>query len=764
MPSDDPARTPAAGEGRLIVVSNRLPLSVKKLRDGRWRSEPSSGGLQTAMAPILKRRGGVWIGWPGYGPRTSDEGWDEQIKKWKRNHGYVAVDLPADLARKFYEGYANQTLWPLFHSFSTRFDYDAETWAAYVTANRRFRDAVLEQLAPGDTIWIHDYHLMLLPRMLREVAPETRIGFFLHIPFPASELLRILPRRDEVLRGLLGADLLAFQTHADLQHFRASLLRLIGLPSQMDRVVAQGHSTRLEALPISIDPAEFTDVLEHDEPTKKALAELRARYQGQRILLAVDRLDYTKGIPQRLRAFRKLLAGAPKLRGKVTLVQVAVPSRERIPEYERLRHEVSDLVGEVNGEFGQTDWTPIVYMRRGISRSELVALYAAADVGWVTPLRDGMNLVAKEYVACHRGSDGALLLSEFAGAAAEMGEAFLVNPYDEERTASVLERILELPVEERQDRMALLYRRIQRNNVFRWADRFLMMLDAASSARVAHTDRPKDLPVEDAVEAFRAATSRLLLLDYDGTLVPYAARPREAIPPSHVLSLLAGLAAEPGVTLALVSGRSRSDLETWFGRIDKLWLIAEHGAAVRPPGGAWDLVRGGPPPGWKQKVLPLLEHYLDRTPGSLIEEKEFALVWHHRLADPEFGEWLANELVATLDEMLADSELQAIRGQKTVEVRLVWANKGSVVDRLEAEHRDATFRLAMGDDRTDEDLFERMRDRAWTVRVGEGPSTALYSVRTPAEVCSFLGRLVLAAHESVTVAAAPPAAGSRRRE
>jgi trehalose 6-phosphate synthase/phosphatase len=763
MPSDDAAVTsPPGGEGRLLVVSNRLPLSVKKTRDGRWRSEPTSGGLQSAMAPILKRRGGLWIGWPGYGPRVKDAGWTEQIARWKQELGYAAVDLPSDLARKFYEGYANQTLWPLFHSFSTRFDYDAVLWAAYVTANRRFRDAVLEHLAPGDTIWIHDYHLMLLPRMLREVAPEARIGFFLHIPFPASELLRILPRRDEVLRGLLGADLVAFQTHADLQHFRASLLRLIGLPSQMDRVLERGNSTRLEALPISIAPGEFTDLLDGDAATRKELAALRERFRGQRILLSVDRMDYTKGIPQRLRAFRKLLAGAPKLRGKVTLVQVAVPSRERIPEYERLRQEVSELVGEVNGEYGQTGWTPVVYIRRGIGRSELVALYAAADVGWVTPLRDGMNLVAKEYVACHRGADGALLLSEFAGAAAEMGEAFLVNPYDEERTASVLERILDLSVEEREDRMATLYRRVQRNNVFRWADRFLQLLDAASASRATHTERPDDLPVGDAVDAFRGAASRLLLLDYDGTLVPYAARPREAIPPAHVLSLLARLAAEPGVILALVSGRSRHDLETWFGRIDKLWLIAEHGAAVRPPGAAWDLVRGGPPAGWKGKVLPLLEHYLDRTPGSLIEEKEFALVWHHRLADPEFGEWLANELVATLDEMLADSELQAIRGNKTVEVRLVWANKGSVVDRLEAEHRDATFRLAMGDDRTDEDLFDRMRDRAWTVRVGEGPSTARYSVRTPAEVCSFLGRLIGAASDPVGVATSPHATASRR--
>jgi trehalose 6-phosphate synthase/phosphatase len=739
--------------GRLLVVSNRLPLSARKVKDGEWRGEPSAGGLQSAMNPILARRGGVWIGWPGYGPRGRDAGWDEEIARWREEHRYVAVDLPAALARRFYEGYANQTLWPLFHSFSTRFDYDAELWASYVTANRRFRDAVLEQLQPGDTVWIHDYHLMLLPRMLRDVAPEARIGFFLHIPFPASELLRILPRRDDVLRGLLGADFVAFQTHADLQHFRASLLRLVGLPSQMDRVIAQGHSTRIDALPISIAPDDFTALLEGDEETLVALASLRERFAGKRIVLAVDRLDYTKGIPQRLRAFRKLLAGAPHLRGSVTLVQVAVPSRERIPEYERLRREVSELVGEVNGEFGRPDWTPIVYMRRGISRPELVALYAAADVGWVTPLRDGMNLVAKEYVACHRGQDGALLLSEFAGAAAEMGEAFLVNPYDEDRTASALERVLEMPAEERQERMALLYRRVQRNNVYRWAERFLANLESAAAGRTVVPDRPEDLPVDAAVEAFRAAPKRLLLVDYDGTLVPFAGRPREAIPPAHVLALLGGLAAQPGVTLSLVSGRSRYDLERWFGRVDRLWLVAEHGAAVRPPGQGWELVRGGPPPGWKAKVLPLLEHYLDRTPGSLIEEKEFALVWHHRLSDPEFGEWLANELVATLDEMLADTELQAIRGNKTVEVRLVWANKGTVVDRLESEHRDAGFRLAIGDDRTDEDLFERLRDRAWTVRVGEGRSTARYSVRTPMEVISFLGRLTVAAADPVALRA-----------
>jgi trehalose 6-phosphate synthase/phosphatase len=441
-------------------------------------------------------------------------------------------------------------------------------------------------------------------------------------------------------------------------------------------------------------------------------------------------------------------------------VQVAVPSRERIPQYEELRHQVSELVGEVNGEFGTPDWTPVVYMRRGIPRSELVALYAVADVGWVTPLRDGMNLVAKEYVACQRDNHGALLLSEFAGAAAEMGEAFLVNPYDEDRMAAVLERILEAPPEELRERMNALHRRVIRNNVFTWAERFLEQLDVAASERDVRQERPQELPVEEAVSGFRAARRRRRVIDNDGTLVPYAATPREAVPPAEVLTLLRQLAEAPGTTVALVSGRSRHDLERWFGRIPDLWMVAEHGALVRSPLTlSWETLRPAPSPEWKAKVLPVLEHFLDRTPGSLIEEKEYALVWHHRLADPEFGEWLANELVATLGKMLAGTELRAVKGQKTVEVRFAWANKGEVVTWLEALRPDAGFRLAMGDDRTDEDLFQRLKSEAWTVRVGEGPSSARYSLDTPAQVRAFLSRVVEAAVGPQRAEVADPVTG-----
>ena len=736
-------------EGRLIVVSNRLPFTLRRAGDS-WRTERSSGGLASALDPVLKRTGGLWVGWPGEAPASRDERREEQLRGWRQKHGYVAVDLPAEVARNFYESYANQTLWPLFHNFPTNVVFDPAGWSAYVEANRLFRDAVLQNVAPGDSVWVHDYHLMLLPGLLREAMPQAVVGFFLHIPFPASEVFRILPRREELLRGLLGADLLAFQTHADLQHFRASLLRICGMESRMDRVKGDGCYTRLEALPIGIAPDEFLRFIEKDRATQQAYEEHRRRFAGLKILLAVDRLDYTKGIPHRLRTFRRLLERAPRLRGKVVLVQVAVPSRERIPRYEELRHEVSELVGEINGEFGSPQWTPVVYMRRGIARSELVALYAAADVGWVTPLRDGMNLVAKEYVACQRRAEGVLLLSEFAGAAAEMGEAFLVNPYDEDRTAEVLEAALDLPLEERRERMAALHRRVHRNTVFTWSERFLALLGEAASEQARRAaEQPARLPVDELADAFRRAHSRLLFLDYDGTLVPFANTPREAAPPAALSSLLSRLGRLPGTATTLISGRPRSELEAWFGKTAGLWLVAEHGAMIRAPSAeTWELTRPQIPVDWKSRVLPVLEHFVDRTPGSFVEEKAYALVWHYRMADPVFGEWLANELCANLDELLAETELRAIRGQKSVEVRLVWANKGEMVSRVEAALPTVDFRFAVGDDRTDEDLFERLPPDAWTVHVGEGMSHARFCLSGPREVVDVLEQLARSAPEA----------------
>jgi trehalose 6-phosphate synthase/phosphatase len=721
------ARKPAAG-ARIIVVSNRLPLTLKKTEHG-WDTVWSSGGLASAMNPLLGKTGGEWLGWAG------DNGEDNQqrqaiLSEWARTDQCFAVDLPKDVAAGFYEGYANQTLWPVFHNFPSLLRFDAKHWESYVEANRIFCEAVVNRYRPNDLIWVHDYHLMLLPQMLRERLRDAAVGFFLHIPFPSSEIFPVLPRREELLEGLLGADLLAFQTHAHLQQFRAALLRVLGMESKVAEVALGSRPVRLEALPIGIAPEEYTGLLNSDATTGKQYADWAQRYRGRKVLLAVDRLDYTKGVPERLRAYAHLLRTAPELREKVVLIQIAVPTREGIDTYQELRTEVNRLVGEINGQLGTPDWIPVIYINRSIERRELVGLYRLADVVWVGSLRDGMNLVAKEYVACKPGGDGVLVLSEFAGAAAEMGEALLINPYDEERTAATVNRAIAMDEQERNLRMMALHHRVVRNDVFHWGKRFLASLEDAVSNRGRYIDtQPKKLQPGEIRDAYVQAGRRLLVLDYDGTLVPFAKRPEQAVPPQALLDLLTALASDPKNRLALISGRSAESLDRWFGEVPQLNLVAEHGAELkRPSASTWESLRPQATTDWKPTVMPILEHFVDRTPGSFVEEKKYALVWHYRMAEPEFGEWLANELVSMLEAMLAETELRAFRGEKIVEVKPVWANKGEAIERLLRDFPDPDFILAAGDGRTDEDLFERAPSNAWTVHIGPGPTRASFVV------------------------------------
>ncbi len=536
------------------------------------------------MDSILKEAGGIWIGWSGISGDTPPEAVELLLKQ----ESSIAVDLPADIQEKFYEGYSNDVLWPLFHSFTSKLQFHAENWEAYIDANRRFCQAVLEQYRPGDRIWVHDYHLMLLPNMLREKLPEAAIGFFLHIPFPASDVFAILPRGEEVLQGLLGADLIGFHTHHHLQHFRHSLRRTLGVESSVDRMDVLGREIRLQALPISIAPQDFIETARKPE-TIEQIERLSSQYKDQKVVVAVDRLDYTKGIPERLRTLSRLLKDNPNWHGKLVLIQVAVPSRENVESYRILRNQVHELISSINGEFGRPDWVPIVYIHRNISRSELTAIYSLADVAWVAPLRDGMNLVAKEYVACHGDGRGVLVLSSFAGAAAEMGEALLINPLDEERTSSTILRALNMTDEEKQERMLALHRRVVRNDVFAWGERFLALLDEAVEMRNERTsEEPPPLPVSDLVASYRHAAKRLLLLDYDGTLVRFASRPHEARPDEELKRLLSALTADEANQVYVVSGRKAPDLEVWLGSIPKLGLSAEHGGRWRAPGsGNW---------------------------------------------------------------------------------------------------------------------------------------------------------------------------------
>jgi trehalose 6-phosphate synthase/phosphatase len=742
MSDHDPA--PIQASRRLLIVSNRLPLTARHTSNG-WRAERSSGGLVAVMGPLVQDGSARWLGWAGdNGGDPADQdaaGRRALLDRWAEDWGYLAVDIAPAVARAFYEGYANATLWPLLHGFPQQVVLDPASWTAYQKANERFAEACLAHLGPDDLLWVHDYQLLPLPDLVRQVRPDARIGLFLHVPFPSSEVFRILPQREAVLRGMLGADLLAFQTPLDLHGFRRSLLQVLGIQSGMDQVELDGRVVRLAAIPIGIVGEEWRRRLKEPDVGRRR-AQLVARHQGSKLVLAVDRLDYTKGIPERLRAFRRLLRTDPTRRGRVTLVQVAIPSRERIPRYRELRREVGELVSEINGEFGTPEWTPVVYILRSISPTELTALYAAADVAWVSPLRDGMNLVAKEYVASQVGDPGVLILSEFAGAAQELGEALRVNPYDEIGSVEAIQRALDMPLEERQERMALLAGRVDAGDAVHWRARFLRALREAISERDEAASRSAPVLDAGALEtAFAAAERRLVCLDYDGTLVPIVGRPEEAVPTPAVLSALESMAALPGTTAVVVSGRGHEQLERWFGDIDGLWLAAEHGALLRPAGAAdWVALHPGADGAWKALVRPMLDDAAARLPGSLVEEKSFALAWHYRLADREFGEWLASELATTLDLQLAGTDLAVLRGRKVVEVRYAWANKGEVVGAL-GDRAGADLVLAVGDDRTDEDLFERLDDAAWTVKVGRAPTRAHWRLDGPDEVLDLLGRL-----------------------
>lgn len=702
---------------RLLIVSNRLPVTIHATADGGVHVEPSSGGLATGMRGPHERMGGLWIGWPGSreglsaGARAEA---DRRLAELK----LVPVPLSGDEITRYYEGYSNGVLWPLFHYAVARIPPVVRDFDAYEAVNRRFADAVAERYQPGDRIWIHDYQLMLVPGLLRERIPEARIGFFLHIPFPSSEIFRVAPHREALLEGLLGADLVGFHTATFVRHFASSVLRILGASTEVDRVVWRGREVRLGVFPMGVDAARFSALAQTNEVRVHAESH---RTDGARLLVGVDRLDYTKGIPRRLLAFERLLQSHPELRGRVRLVQVAVPSREKVEAYAEFRDEVDALVGRIHGEWATPAWSPIHYMYRGLAESDIVALYRAADAVLVTPLRDGMNLVAKEFVASRPDGDGVLVLSEFAGAAAELSEALQVNPYDVDRTAEVFHRALSMPEDERRARMAVLRARVMRWDVHGWARAFLAKLEEAAASNEAPRLTPH-AGLKQEIARARAAEHLVLFLDYDGTLVPFAPTPDLAIPDTALLRLLERLTNRPGTEVHVVSGRKRETLERWLGRLP-VALHAEHGLWSRPLGGEWRSAEL-PPTEWREGVLGILRDYADRTPGSLVEEKTVGLAWHFRAADPEFGAVQAKDLSLHLSTLLSNVPVELLSGDKVLEVRPHGINKGRIVGEVLAAAPPDALPLAIGDDRTDEDLFAALPGEAIAVHVGPAASRA----------------------------------------
>jgi trehalose 6-phosphate synthase/phosphatase len=726
---------------RVILVSNRLPVTVKvegrEVRVGR-----SAGGLATGLRGPHERSQGTWVGWPGDVSQMT-EPQKRALASRLTELRCTPVFLSSDEVSQYYDGFSNAVLWPLFHYLLDRIPPTSQEWDAYRSVNERFADAAAAAWRdPADLVWVHDYQLVLVPQMLRARIPSARIGFFLHIPFPASEVLRILPWREQVVEGMLGADLVGFHTFTYRSHFSSAVLRILGIPTQADCIYVDGREIRLGVFPIGVDARTF-GTLAGDAEVRREAAMIRSDARGEKILLGLDRLDYTKGIPRRLLAFERLLEREPHWRGRVRLVQIAVPSRDKVPSYQEFRRQVDEMVGRINGAFASVDWTPIHYVYRPLSERQVVALYQAADVMLVTPLRDGMNLVAKEFVTCRTDEDGVLVLSEFAGAAAEMGESLQVNPYDVESMAQVFDDALRMPDDERRVRMRALRERIASRDVQHWAASFLEALGGvrAESERVQVVLSARE-DLEALASRLRSAERLLLLLDYDGTLVPFARAPDLAAPDRELLALLAALVAKPGVRVHVVSGRRRETLERWLGQLP-IGLHAEHGYWSRMGRGDPWIAPHDVSTAWQKRVARILEEATAATPGALVEAKTASLAWHWRMADPELGDQRGKELWQRLQQETEDEPVELLGGEKVIEVRPRGVTKGRVVEQVLASvDRPLPTMAAMGDDATDDDMFRTLPPGAITISVGFRPSTARYRVARPRAARALLASVI----------------------
>ncbi len=710
--------------GKLIMVSNRLPIHIES--DGSTRR--TMGGLASALEGAALEIEQVWVGWPGGAEEDFDD--LEKVRSGMRASGVAPVFLTKEELDGFYEGYANSTLWPLLHYMVERARFSNQWWEAYRRVNQKFADVIMEVADEGDQVWIHDYHLFLVPSMLRGLNKGLRVGFFLHTPFSSSEIFRVLPERAAILNGVLGADVIGFHTYNYLRHFRSSLLRVLGWETEMEGLWHDGREVRMGVYPIGHNHAGFErEIQRADFP--EILTKHRKALAGKRMILNVERLDYTKGLPEKLAAMRRFLEQNPDKRDDVLFVLIAVPSRQGVQEYDELTEKVQQEVGAINGEFGKVGHAPVQFLHRGFPMAELAAFYSTAEVCLVTPLRDGMNLVAKEFLDCQRpelsNRAGVLILSEFAGAANELSQAIQVNPHDVDEVAAALNRALEMPEDERRKRIEAMQSRLRSQDSGAWAKRFLKDLDNVPKREervVVMEMRP--LAAQIAGQA-RAGRKLGLFLDYDGTLRDFVDVPDLAVPDPELPDLLRELAAHPEISVALVSGRAPEFLEKHLGGLG-VTLVGEHGYRWMDGGqGEWSLLNPHVNIDWKTAIREHLEQASLLTPGTHVEEKQSAIVWHYRKADPEFGLWRARDLLEELTSMAANLPVTVHHGQKIVEISSIQVSKGEAVDHLMRSWQ-CDVALVAGDDQTDETMITLTPEDVefFAVKVGKGPTRAAY--------------------------------------
>ncbi|WDF53627.1 bifunctional alpha,alpha-trehalose-phosphate synthase (UDP-forming)/trehalose-phosphatase [Mucilaginibacter sp. KACC 22063] len=726
---------------KVVIVSNRLPVKVSFEND-TYNLSASEGGLATGLGSVYKQGDNVWIGWPGL--EVTDEDHQTDITEKLKELSLQPVFLTQDEITKYYEGFSNDVLWPVFHYYaSTYAHYHQSNWECYQTVNQKFCDAVLAVIKPGDTIWIHDYQLMLLPKLIRDVQPDISIGFFLHIPFPSHEMFRLIPWRADLLEGLLGADLIGFHTFDYVRHFISSVTRLLPLQASANVITFGERSIVAEAFPMGIDENKFAQ-MPLKAAVKKEVEFITDTFHNQKLILSVDRLDYSKGILQRILAFETLLDHHPELIGKVTLYMIVVPSRDQVPQYRELRDHIDKRVGNINGRYRTIDWSPIQYFYRPFPIETLSALYSMADVCLVNPIRDGMNLVSKEYVASRINNDGVLILSEMAGSSKELIDAIIVNPNNVQEIARAIITAINMPLAEQRRRMAQMRSVVAKFNITHWVKLFIDRLtEVKQMQRSMQTRHVSNGTRQSIINRFAKTQKRIIFLDYDGTLVDFKPVVDQAKPDSDLYDLIDHLTADPANEVVIISGRKHENLEEWFG--DKpVNMIAEHGAWSKLQGKHWHRL-SGLSNSWKQEIYPFIETYVDRTPGTFIEEKTYSLVWHYRKAQSGLGELRAGELMNTLKYIVSDKGLQLLPGNKVVEVKNMEINKGRAALAL-TEGKDYDFIIALGDDYTDEDIFRSLPESAITIKVGSNVSAAKFYMRNPAEVRDMLWALTEASN------------------
>lgn len=788
---------------RMIIVGNQLPIRAHRRSDGdggwyfSWDEDSLLLQLKDGLGDDVEV---IYIGClrEEIDPSEQDDVSQTLLETFK----CVPAFIPPDLFSKFYHGFCKQHLWPLFHymlplSPDLGGRFDRSFWQAYVSVNKIFADKVMEVISPDDDfVWVHDYHLMVLPTFLRKRFNRVKLGFFLHSPFPSSEIYRTLPVRDDLLRALLNSDLIGFHTFDYARHFLSCCSRMLGLSYQSKRgyigLEYYGRTVSIKILPVGIHIGQLRNILNLPE-TESRTAELRDQFKGQTVLLGVDDMDIFKGISLKLLAMEQLLMQHPDKRGKVVLVQIANPARGRGRDVQEVQSETYATVKRINETFGRPGYDPVVLIDSPLQLFERISYYVLAECCLVTAVRDGMNLIPYEYIICRQGNEkldetlgldpsvpkkSMLVVSEFIGCSPSLSGAIRVNPWNTDSVAEAMDSALMIPEAEKQMRHEKHYKYVSTHDVGYWAHSFLQDLERSCRDHVrrrcwgigfglgfrviALDPNFRKLSVEHIVSAYKRTKNRAILLDYDGAMKLQSSI--STTPNTEAVGILNNLCRDPKNVVLLVSGKDRKTLTEWFSACKKLGIAAEHGFFLRSNQDAdWETCVSVPDFDWKQIVEPIMKVYIETTDGSTIDTKESALVWNYQYADPDFGSCQAKELLDHLESVLANEPVSVKSGQHIVEVKPQGVNKGLVADRLLTSMKQKgmlpDFVLCIGDDRSDEDMFEVIMSarsgpslspvaEVFACTVGQKPSKAKYYLEDTTEILRMLQGLANASEQA----------------